>query len=386
MNYSFSKTAAGLKQSGIRSASIRCAELGGINLGQGMCDIPVHEKIKAAAEAAIKQDKNLYAPFNGVTELRIALANKIRKFNKVEANPETEIFVSLGATGAFVCAVKTLFNPGDEVILFEPFYGYHKYTLEQFGISVVTAGINSEDFAIDFSALEKLINPKIKGIVICTPCNPCGKVFTKEELIKIGEFAKKNNLYVITDEIYEYITYPGHEHLSIASLNDYWDRTITISGFSKTFNVTGWRLGYAYGPAAIIEKMALVHDLLYVCPPTPLQYAMVEALALSDDYYQQMRASFLKKRDTVMNVLRQLGCKITTPEGAYYLMADCSAFGYADDVSTANFLLEKAKVATVTGRSFYHDPNDGKHILRFCYALHERKLEQAMENIRKALK
>lgn len=379
--YSLSHVVADIKQSGIRSASARCAEMGGINLGQGLCDIPAHPNIKNAAHNAIVQDKNLYAPYNGIADLRTALAKKIDQFNHIKVNPSTEILISHGSTGAYVSAIKTLFNPGDEIILFEPFYSYHRNVIDLLGMKVVTAKIHTEDFSINFSELEKLISPKTKGIVVCTPCNPCGKVFTKDELIKIGEFAKQHGLYIITDEIYEYITYPGHNHISLASLNDNWSRTVTISGFSKTYNVTGWRLGYAYGPAPIIEKMALVHDLLYVCPPTPLQHAMIDALALGEDYYQNLREMFLTKRDLVMNALRKLGCKITSPQGAYYLMADCSSLGFGSDQATATAFLEKAKIAAVPGGAFYVNQEEGQHTLRFCYALNEIKLQQAIVNM-----
>lgn len=370
-----------LRQSGIRKASTRCNEIGGINLGQGVCDIPTHDNIKSAAALAIHDNKNLYAPLEGLLELRLQLADKIQRFNAVTVDPKTEILIGHGSTGAFVAASKTLFNPGDEVVLFEPFYGYHKHILELLGIKTQIVPMDLDTYAIDFDQLQKCMNSKTRGLVLCTPCNPSGKVFTRAELITIGELAKQHNLTIITDEIYEYFTYPGHEHISLASLNDYWARTITISGFSKTYNVTGWRLGYAYGPAAIISKMALVHDLLYVCPPTPLQHAMLSALALDADFYQTMRLAFLKKRDLVVTHLRAFGFKVKEPQGAYYLMANFAGLGFKDDEVMAAELLEHAKVATVPGRAFYQDPESGRNIVRFCFALDEAKLSQAMTNM-----
>lgn len=377
----FSETTVNLKQSGIRSAAMRCLELGGTNLAQGLCDIPAHEIIKAAATEAIYTNKNIYAPHEGVFELREALAAKIQQFNKVTVDQKSEILVSQGSTGAYVCAAKTLFMPGDEVILFEPFYGYHKSILELLGIKVVTPEVTSSNQAIDISALQNCITQKTRGIVICTPNNPAGKVFSKEELIAIGEFANQHDLFIFADEIYEYITYPGYEHISIASLNNYWQRTVTISGFSKTYNVTGWRLGYAYAPAEIINKMALVHDLLYICPPTPLQHAMISALAIEQKFYADMREEFLKKRDYMVNALRDIGFVLQEPQGAYYLMVDFSKFGYADDAIAAQSLLEHARVATVPGRAFYQNPVHGKHLLRICYALDENKLYSAIDNL-----
>jgi len=291
-NYQLSDRTAQLKQSGIRSVSKRCAELKGFNLGQGVCDIPIDDTIKAAAAEAINANKNLYAASEGVYPLRQAIAKKIKHFNQVDVDPETEILVAHGATGAYVAAVQVLYNPGDEVILFEPFYGYHKGILELFGVTVKAVPINRQDYSFDMDALTAAISNKTRGIVICSPGNPSGKVFTKDELIALGELAKERNLSIITDEIYEYFTYPGHEHVSLASINDYAERTVTLSGFSKTYNMTGWRLGYAYGPAEIINKMGLVHDLVYVCPPTPLQHAVIPALDFAQHYYDTMRADF----------------------------------------------------------------------------------------------
>lgn len=382
----FSEKTASLRQSGIRSASVRCTHMGGINLGQGVCDIPTHTLIKAAATDAIHSDKNIYAPHEGLLTLRNAVAKKIKNFNRIEANPQTDILISHGSTGSYVSAVKTLFNPGDEIILFEPFYGYHKSILELLGMKVVTVKTDPHNFAIDFAGLDNVSNKKTRGMVICSPCNPSGKIYSKQELIALGEFAKKHDLWVITDEIYEYITYPGYEHISFASLNDHWQRTVTISGFSKTYNVTGWRLGYAYAPAEIITKMALVHDLLYICPPTPLQHAMIAALELQQDFYNAMQLSFLKKRDLMVSSLRDMGFTLAQPQGAYYLMADFKTLGFSDDEAAATALLEQAKVATVPGCSFYKNPADGQYQLRFCFALEEDKLQAAIDNLYQFLK
>lgn len=375
-----------LKQSGIRAASARCAAIQGINLGQGVCDIPIEQSIKDAAFRAITDNKSLYSPCEGIFSLRQAIAEKISKFNKIQYDPATEIIVTHGSTGAFICAVDTIFNPMDEIILFEPFYGYHKHILELKGMTVKAVPLNLQDLSFEMTDLEQAITSKTKGMVICTPNNPAGKVYTKTELIALGEFAKKHNLWIITDEIYEYITYPGYQHISIASLADYRERTITISGFSKTYNMTGWRLGYATGPASVLTKMALVQDLIYVCPTTPLQHAGLAALNLPEQYYGDMTASYLDKRDFVVTALNELGFKVNAPQGAYYLLADFSALDFADDEIAAKFLLEEAQVATVPGRYFYSNPKHGKNILRFCYALDKGQLQQAMRQIKDALK
>lgn len=258
-----------LRQSGIRAASTECEKIGGINLGQGICDLPTPEVIKQAAIRAIEHEKNVYSACEGVFNLRQAIAHKIQTFNKIPVQAETEVLVTHGSTGAFICATMSLFNPGDEVILFEPFYGYHKNILELYQVQVKAVPINLDDLSVQMEDLEQAITPKTRAIIICTPCNPCGKVFSEQELLAIGEIAEHYDLAVITDEIYEYITYPGYKHVSFARLKNFKERTITISGCSKTYNMTGWRLGYASGPAHVIAKMALVQDLVYVCPATP---------------------------------------------------------------------------------------------------------------------
>jgi len=300
-------------------------------------------------------------------------------------DPVTEVLVTHGSTGAFVCAAETILNPGDEVILFEPFYGYHKHILELKGMSVKAVALSMEDLSFDMADLENVISPKTRAIVVCTPNNPSGKVYSQDELMAIGEFAKKHDLWIVTDEIYEYITYPGYEHLSIAALGDFRERTLTISGFSKTYNMTGWRLGYVTGPAEVIAKMALVQDLIYVCPATPLQHAGLSALKMQQNYYDSMAAGYLEKRNYVVSELQNMGFKIAPPQGAYYLMTDFSGLNLGDDEQAAKFLLDEARVAAVPGRYFYMDPEKGKTILRFCYALDKAKLQQAMDQMKQAL-
>lgn len=384
--FNFSRRVRSIQQSGIRAAGVRCTKIGGINLGQGVCDIPTSDIIKQAAITAIDNNNNTYSPYEGILPLREAIAKKLQDFNHITADPLNEIMVSHGSTGAFVCAVNALFNPSDEVILFEPFYGYHKNILELHQVVVNSADINLNDLSIDFDKLKQGISHKTRGIVICTPSNPCGKVFSKKELLAIGKLAEEFDLYVITDEIYEHITYPGFEHVSFASLDDFKKRTITISGFSKTYKMTGWRLGYACAPAPIINRMALVHDLLYICPATPLQYAAIAALTLDKSYYSDMSLMYLKKRDLTVAGLRNMGFKVLVPQGAYYIMADFSALNFSDDEQATNVILEKAKVATVPGRYFYANPKKGQHQLRVCYALSEEKLLQGIEQMQQILK
>jgi aminotransferase len=378
--FKFSERVKDLKQSGIRSASVRCAEIGGVNLGQGICDLPVPDSIIVETGKKMQEGKNIYSPCAGIMPLREKLAEKITEYNHIPTTAE-EVMVGHGSTGVFTCATMSLLNPGDEVILFEPFYGYHKNVLDIIGVKVKAVAINLNDLSIDFEQLKSVCTERTKAIIICTPNNPTGKVFSKEELLQIGHIAKEKGLFVITDEIYEYITYPGYEHVSFASLEDFKDFTISMSGFSKTYNMTGWRLGYARSTPALIEKMSYAQDYLYVCPATPLQYGVLAALELPNNYYSDMKDLYLKKRDFMVDRLSCLGFDLCRPQGAYYIMADFKALGFTDDQAAADALLEKAKVATVTGRSFYLNPEDGKYSLRFCYALGQDKLEQAMNQL-----
>ncbi|WP_069311897.1 pyridoxal phosphate-dependent aminotransferase [Piscirickettsia litoralis] len=369
-----------LAQSPIRSATTRCNELNGINLGQGVCDLPVQKAIKDAASAAIYNNQNLYSDNRGVSELRQALRHKIANFNLIDVNPDNELLITHGATGGYVSALKTLCDPGDEIILFEPFYGYHRNIAETLGITVKTVSINLNDYAFSIDELKQQISPKTKAIIICTPNNPTGKVFTKDELNTIGQLAIEQDLYVITDEMYEYFTYPGFKHVSFASLDErYWQRTITLSGFSKVFNITGWRLGYAYGPEELIVRMSQIQDLFYVCPVTPLQHAVAEALKLPESYYHELQDTFLHKRDLMVTTLRNIGFDVPNPQGAYYLLVDAKNGPLGQIDNLASTLLEESKVATVPGSAFYLDQNKGHSQLRFCFAQGEDKINQAIK-------
>lgn len=384
--FRFSERTNLVQQSGIRAAGLKCAEIGGINLGQGLCEIPTADIIKQAATEAINNDNNTYSTYEGILPLRTAISKKMRNFNHIAADPGDEIMISNGSTGAFVCATSALFNSGDEVILFEPFYEYHKKILELHQVIIKTVSINIHDLSIDFEQLHQAISHRTRGIVICTPCNPCGKVFSEEELLSIGELAEKFDLHVITDEIYEYITYPGFQHISFASLREFKKRTVTISGFSKTYNMTGWRIGYACGPSAVIDRMSLIHDLLYICPATPLQHGALAALTLNEEYYSQMSSIHLGNRNLVVSMLRKMGLEVVVPQGTYYIMADFSSLKFVDDLQATSVLLEEAKIATVPGRSFYVDSQRGQHQLRVCYALGKEKVLKGLQQMESTLK
>lgn len=375
-----------LVQSDIRAVTHMINAVGGLNLGQGICDLPTPDPIKRGAIEAIEANRSIYSNFAGIEPLRSAILEKAQSFNKLPVRSEAEVMVSIGSTGAFVSAIFSLLDPGDEAILFEPFYGYHRNLLQLTGATVRTIPSQKLTWAIDFDALEKAITPNTKLLVINTPGNPSGKVWTHEELKRVLALMLKHNLYAITDEIYEYMTYDGNEHISLAALPGAYERTITISGFSKTYNMTGWRLGYAVGPEHLISKMGLLNDLFFICAPTPLQHGVAKAFSMSDAYFSQMLTDYTKKRQMMCDALEQAGFTFTRPQGAYYVLAGFSnlaerfeRFGSAREACET--LINKAGVATVPGDSFFSGNDEAHHYLRFCYAKAFPVLEQACQQL-----
>src|SRR5690606_13603743 len=263
-----------LRQSDIRAVTFAVNRVGGINLGQGICDLATPDPIKIGAVAAVEGDRSIYTPYNGVKALREGILEKARAFNGLPAAADEEVMVSVGSTGAFVAAVLALCEPGDEVVLFEPFSGYHTGLLGLLGVRSVAVPLRAPDWAVDFGALEAAITERTKAVLVCTPANPSGKVWTEGELTRLLALLEKHDLWAVTDEIYEYMTYDGHRHVSLGSLPGAYERTVTLAGFSKTFNMTGWRLGYAVAAPPVIEKMGLISDLVYICAPAPLQHGV----------------------------------------------------------------------------------------------------------------
>jgi aminotransferase len=357
---------SGLVQSDIRRMSRECERVGGINLGQGICDLPTIPELVEGACEAIRSSKATYSKFEGIDLLRERIARKIEHFNGFRADPAEEIVVTVGSTGGFATAAMATLNAGDEVILFEPYYGYHLNTLRILGVTPKFVPLAPPGWAIDFDALRAAFGPKTRGIVVCTPSNPCGKVFTREELEKIGALCAEFGAWAYTDEIYEYIVYDGRRHVSMASIDSCRDVTITISGFSKTFSVTGWRIGYVAAPAAVSRAIGLVNDLFYVCAPTPLQWGIARALEVGDDYYASLARDYEKKRDLLAAALREGGFTPFVPQGAYYMLAGIPR-EIADDKAAAALLLEETQVASVPGSAFYATGR-GSRMLRFCFA------------------
>ncbi|HVS32952.1 MAG TPA: pyridoxal phosphate-dependent aminotransferase [Thermoanaerobaculia bacterium] len=370
----------GLVQSDIRRMSRECERVGGINLGQGICDLPTIPELIEGATGAIASSKATYSKFEGIDSLREKIARKIGRFNGYRVDPARELVVTVGSTGGFAAAAMATLNPGDEVILFEPYYGYHLNTLKVLGVETKFVPLRLPDWSIDFDQLRRTFSKRTKGIVVCTPSNPCGKVFTRDELEKIGVLCREFGAWALTDEIYEYIVYDGRRHVSMASIESCRDVTITISGFSKTFSITGWRIGYVAADPRVAQAIGLVNDLFYVCAPTPLQWGVARALEIGDEYYRGLATDYAKKRDMLASALQAGGFKPYLPQGAYYMLAEVPE-EFSSARQAADALIENARVASVPGPSFYAS-GGGDRLLRFCFAKDFGALEEACRRLR----
>lgn len=381
MNFAAGKRIKTLSRSEIRIMSVECEKAGGINLSQGVCDLPLPPVLADGAKAAIDGGTNHYTRFDGLNELRRGISQKLKSYNGLAVDPETELVVTAGSTGAFFCACLALLNPGDEVILFEPFYGYHEYTLLALDLIPVYARLAPPDWSFDPEAVERLITKRTRGIMLNTPSNPSGKVFTQKELETLADICARHNLLVFTDEIYEYILYDGHSHISPGAIPGLRDRTVTISGYSKTFSITGWRIGYSACGRELSVRIGCASDLVYVCAPSPLQAGVASAIhALPSSYYASLRAQYEAKRDMLCTALRGAGLPPFVPQGAYYVLADASALKGETSKEKAMYLLEKTGVAAVPGGAFYRD-GGGENLVRFCFAKQTAVLQEACERL-----
>jgi aminotransferase len=354
--------------------------VGAINLGQGICDLPTHPLVAMGARAAIDARKSIYSYPEGIQELREAIAAKLARDNGIEADPMSEIVVTVGSSGAFACALMGLLDPGAGVLLMEPYYGYHRNAAAVAGLEVQYLTLEPPAFALDEQALRGAIRENTRAIVVCTPSNPSGKMFSHEELEIIDRVAAELDLLVITDEIYEYIRYDDRPHISPASVGDLRSRTVTIMGFSKTFSITGWRLGYAVAPAPMAQAMTLANDLFYICAPTPLQHGVLEGMKAPQSFYDELRAEYQRKRDMLALALRAAGLTPIVPQGAYYMLADVSRLGCATAKEAAMLLLEQTRVAAIPGSAFYQG-RTGEALLRFCYAKEDAVLDEACQRL-----
>ena len=365
-------------ESVIREMTRLCQQYDGVNLAQGFPDFPAPQMLKEEAARAVLGDVNQYAITWGAKRLRDALVEKTARFTGLGYDADTEVTVCCGATECMVATLLALVNPGEEVIVFEPFY-------ENYGPDAILCGatprfvrLREPDWSFDPLELRSAFTNRTRAIIINTPNNPTGKVFSRTELEQIAEMCRTWDVVAVTDEIYEHILYDGAGHVSMASLEGMRERTVTISGVSKTYSVTGWRIGYCLAAPVLTNAIRKVHDFLTVGAPAPLQEAAAVALGLPEDYYRKLADGYRERRDFLLPALETAGFRTFKPRGAYYVMTDISSFGSSDDITFARHLVAEIGVAAVPGSSFYSDPVAGRQRLRFHFARRRETLDAAV--------
>jgi aspartate/methionine/tyrosine aminotransferase len=389
-------------ESVIREMTRQAMQYGAVNLAQGFPDFSAPAEIKRAAQEAIAADVNQYAITWGAKSLRNAIARQMQEWQGIAVDPEKEVVVCCGSTEAMIATLMAVCNKGDEVVVFEPFY-------ENYGPDAVLSGAIPRfvslrppqkaggEWTFDEQELREAFQPKIgpktgqhqtaphltKAIIVNTPNNPTGKVFSRKELELIRDLCVEYNVLAITDEIYEHILYEGSEHISLAALDGMRDRTITINGLSKSYSVTGWRVGWAVAPPAITNAIRKVHDFLTVGAPAPLQEAGAAALSLPPAYYRELAERYRTRRDHLIPALEKAGFVCYRPRGAYYVMTDISSFGFASDVEFASHLVREIGIACVPGSSFYKHPKDGSQQIRFAFCKKPETLDEAARRLEK---
>jgi aspartate/methionine/tyrosine aminotransferase len=353
----------------------------GINLAQGFPDFPAPQEIKEAAAAAIRADINQYAVTWGTKALRDGIAAKNHRFYDWSIDPDTEITVCCGATEAMMATMLALINPGDEVMIFEPFYENYGPDCILCGAEPIFVPLRPPGWGFDRDELLAAITDKTRAIVLNSPNNPTGKVFSSQELQFIAGVCSERELICITDEIYEHITYDGHRHIPMATLPGMEARTVTINGMSKTFSVTGWRIGYVIAPPELTAAIRKVHDFLTVGAPAPLQEGGVVAMGLPDEYYELLRCEYQERRDFIVPELEKAGFEVFSPDGAYYAMANFATFGFDSDIEFADWLVRDVGMAVVPGSSFYKEPANGRGLVRFAFPKRMKTLRRAVERL-----
>ena len=378
-----SKKATQFTESVIREMTRLNHQYGGVNLSQGFPDFPAPAAIKEAACAAINADVSQYAVTWGARPLREAVAREFTRRYGLPVVADEQVTVCCGSTEAMMATMMAIIDPGDEVVIFEPFY-------ENYGPDAILSGatpryvtLHEPGWTFDPDELAAAFNDKTKAIIINTPNNPTGKVFSRAELEMIATLCRKWDAVAISDEIYEHIIYDGQTHIPIATIEGMADRTVTLNGLSKTYSVTGWRVGWAISPPSLTGAIRKVHDFLTVGAAAPLQEAGAIALGLPDDYYAKLAASYQKRRDVLLDILERHHFTCYKPLGAYYIMTDISAFGFSDDVEFARYLVKDVGVAAVPGSSFYRDPSTARTKLRFCFCKRDETLQEADRRLQK---
>ncbi len=379
-----SRKAAQFTESVIREMTRLALDHGAVNLSQGFPDFPAPEILKKAASNAVLADVNQYAITWGAKNFRDAIAEKTKRFMGIDIDPETEITVACGATEAMMDVLMAIIDPGDEVIVFEPFY-------ENYGPDAIISGatpryvqLHHPGWTIDETELEAVFNERTKAIIINTPNNPTGKVFSAEELESIARLCQKWDVLAVTDEIYEHILYDGARHVSMITIEGMRDRTVVVNSMSKTYSVTGWRVGYSIAPPRVADAIRKMHDFITVGAAAPLQEAGVVAMQLPPSYYDELAESYRKRRDRMLQILKTSGFDYIVPKGAYYVMSDISNWDYPDDVEFCRFLVTEVGVAAVPGSSFFEDPAAGKDLIRFTFCKKEETMSLAEERLNSA--
>ena len=370
-------------ESVIREMSRLAIEHKAVNLAQGFPDFAAPEILKAAARDAITADANQYSITWGAKPFRDAIARKTEAFYGLQFDPEREITVCCGATEGMIASLMAVTNPGDEVIVFEPYYENYAPDTQLCGAVRKVVSLRAPDFAFDPEELRRAFNSRTKAIILNTPNNPTGKVFSRAELLIVAKLCEEFDALAITDEIYEHILYDGAKHIPMMTLPGMRERCITINSMSKTYSVTGWRVGWVLAPHDIANSIRKVHDFLTVGAATPLQQAGVLALSLPGSYYEKLAGEYTARREKMLSLLTASGFRCFAPAGAYYVMTDISGFGFPDDLAFVRHMIHTAGVAAVPGSSFFSNPADGANYVRFCFCKKDETLDEAKHRLAK---
>lgn len=370
-------------ESTIREMTRLANRHGAINLSQGFPDFDPPEEILEAARDALAEGYNQYATTWGAEDFRQAIAESALRFQGLEVDPDAHVVVTCGATEAMMAAMLSLIDPGEEVVVLEPFYENYGPDAIVSGARPVFVPMEWPTYRLDEEALKAAFGRETKALILNTPNNPTGRVFDEGTLRLVADLCSDHDVVCVTDEIYEHIVYDGRRHVSIATLGGMWERTVTISGLSKTFSVTGWRLGYALSPRTLTEALKRTHDFLTVGAPHPLQIAGAYALRMGDSYFEALRAAYTERREVLYDALTAIGFQCAKPEGSYYIMADIRPLTDKDDVGFSRFLVEEVGVAVVPGSSFFADPADGRFFVRFAFPKRMETLREATKRLEK---
>ena len=363
----------------IRRMTRISAQYNAVNLSQGFPDFDPPKELMDRLSQVAYEDFHQYSITWGAQGFREALAAKQTRFMGHPVDPNREIVVTCGSTEAMMAAMMTVTNPGDKVVIFSPFYENYGADTILSGAEPVYVPLHPPEFNFDPAELEQAFQQHPKTLILCSPSNPCGKVFTKEELLFIADLAQKYDTYVITDEVYEHIVYAPHKHVYFASLPGMWERTISCSSLSKTYSITGWRLGYTIAPEEITERIKKVHDFLTVGAAAPLQEAVIPGLNFGQDYYDKLQATYTHKRDLFLKGLKDVGLEFSEPQGAYYVLMDITPFGYDNDLEFCQVLAKEVGVGAVPGSSFFREPVN--HLIRFHFAKKDETLNEALNRL-----